>query len=188
MIELKRTSARTRAQLGYKEVRCTRASTELESHGQQQQARRAAEQPKADVRMNDKSESLSKRQQKSAARLQVFNMEMEAILRLKIRAFMLRALKRARHDRVWRVAGPHLAARGASPATPMLISSAEKAAVETVSGDRSSGTKRADRSSPSKVGSPSSPTLPSKSRQRNGTTPSITAGNGPGSYSNALRS
>jgi hypothetical protein len=149
---------------------------------QKQSANRATpmQQPTTDEQMNE-GETLNRKQLKSADRLQKFNLEMEVILKLKIRTFILKALKRARHDRVWRVAGPHLAARAKSPASPSpaLICRGE----DRAAGDKAqTGTKRASRASPSKVGSPSMSSPPSKTRSRtSASTTLIPVGNGPGS-------
>jgi hypothetical protein len=134
---------------------------------QKQCANRAApKQPTVDVTM-DAGEKLTEKQKKSAARLSVFNTEMKALLALKLRAFTLRALKHARHARVWRVAGPHLAARAAGTATrtPDLLSWPGVQEQSAADDKDLSGAKRASRPSPTKMGSPSSST-PSKSRPR----------------------
>jgi hypothetical protein len=115
--------------------------------------------------MNELSETLTEKQKKSAARLLVFNTEMNAVLTLKLRLFALRALKRARLDRVWRVAGPFITAsatKAASTPTPMRVCLSEAAGEKGMS-----GAKRASRPSPTKQGSPSSST-PSKTRPRTG--------------------
>ena len=125
------------------------------------------------------SETLNHKEQKSADKLQKYNLEMAAILELRLRHFVLRALKRVRHDRVWRIAGPALAARTAKPALPSLVCRVES----RIDGDKvQAGTKRTSRASPSKIGSPSSSSPPSKSRSRAGaSTALIPVGNGPGS-------
>ena len=147
---------------------------------QKQRANRAEpkQQPTTDAPME--RESLSNKQHKSAARLQKFNLEMAAILELKLRHFVLRALKRARHDRVWRVAGPALAARSANPVSPSPLKCRGEG---KAAGDKdSTGTKRASRSSPTIMGSPSASSPPSKTRSRTGaSTTLIPVGNGPGS-------
>jgi hypothetical protein len=139
-------------------------------NGQRLQTRRAKraapKQPAHDLPM-DEGENLTEKQKKSAARLSVFNTEMAAVLSLKLRAFTLRALKRARHARVWRVAGPHLAARAAGTATrtPGLLSWPGVQEQKAADDKGLSGAKRASRPSPTKMSSPLSST-PSKSRPR----------------------
>ena len=72
---------------------------------QKQRANRTVptQKPTTDAPIGESESLLNKKQQKSADRLQKYNLEMTAILGLKFRLFMLRALKRARYERVWSV-------------------------------------------------------------------------------------
>ena len=146
---------------------------------QKQRANRAQpmQQPMHDA--PTESEPLSTKQQKSAVRLQKYNLEMAAILELKLRHFMLRALKRVRHERVWSVARPFLKALATNPAspTPLTCRGEDKAADDKVQ----TGTKRAITASSTAMGSPSSSSPPSKTRSRTSTsTALLPVGNGPG--------
>ena len=149
---------------------------------QQQCANRAPpkQQLTTDVQMESETLNQNHKQQKSADRLQKYNLEMAAILELKLRHFVLRALKRVRHDRVWRIAGPTLAARAANAVHPPALM--REGVQQQVAGDKeSAGAKRASRPSPTILGSPASST-PSKSRPRTGTsTAQGPAGDGPSS-------
>ena len=133
-----------------------------------------------DVQMESETLNQNHKQQKSADRLQKYNLEMAAILELKLRHFVLRALKRVRHDRVWRIAGPTLAARAANAVHPPALM--REGVQQQAEGDKeSAGAKRASRPSPTILGSPASST-PSKSRPRTGTsTAQGPAGDGPSS-------
>ena len=143
-------------------------------HDQQEQPSKACakraestrQQPSVDVRMNEPNE----KQKKSAARLKVFNLEMEAVLSLKLRKFALRALKRARHERVWRVARVYLIARATNPSLTPTPSPMRVCTPEDARDEGRSGAKRTSRPIPTMMGSPSSST-PSKSRPRTECTP-----------------
>jgi len=177
------------ARFNFPTAQMSACSTERVAAGQQRGAQRQPQKQRAnrtvptqkptDAPMGESESLLNKKQQKSADRLQKYNLEMAAILGLKLRLFMLRVLKRARHERVWSVARPFLKAQATNPASPApLICTG----VSRADGDRGqSGTKRTSRSSPNKVGSPSSSLTPSKSRPRtDASTAIIPAGDGPG--------
>ena len=149
----------------------------------QQQKQRAnrvqpMQQPTTDTPME--SESLSNSQHKSAARLQKFNLEMAAILKLKLRNFVLRALKRVRYERVWSVARPwikqHAARASGTVISSSLICTGEgKGDVD----QDSAGAKRTSRPISAKVNSPSASSPPSKTRSRTGASTTLTSVDSP---------
>ena len=99
---------------------------------QKQRANRTVptQKPTNDAPVGESESLLNKKQQKSADRLQKYNLEMTAILGLKLRFFMLRALKRARYERVWSVVRPFLkkmASTRAMPSPQLILSSSVKA-------------------------------------------------------------
>ena len=87
---------------------------------QKQRANRTVptQKPTNDAPVGESESLLNKKQQKSADRLQKYNLEMTAILGLKLRFFMLRALKRARYKRVWSVVRPFLQKMASTRAMP----------------------------------------------------------------------